>query len=135
MALCRWKDAVLNVFEIHYHLLFGVDDGPKTLDDSLALAEASIQEGVTHIVATPHANHYYAFRPEVNRERFAELEQRLAGRVTLGLGCDFNLSYENIEDLRRGNAKYTINGKQYLLVEFADSAISPIMTDTFYEMQ
>jgi protein-tyrosine phosphatase len=121
--------------EIHYHLLFGVDDGPKTLDDSLALAEASIQEGVTHIVATPHSNHEFPFNPQVNREKLAELNDRLSGRVTLGVGCDFHLSYENLEDIRRDHSKYTINGKQYLLVEFSDASIPATATDILYDLQ
>ena len=123
------------MFDIHYHLLFDVDDGPKTLEASLALAEASIAEGVTHIVATPHANDHYAFNPELNRQRLEVLKGHLAGRLTLGLGCDFHLSWENVERLRKDPTRYTINGTQYLLVEFAESAISSTMTETFYDMQ
>jgi protein-tyrosine phosphatase len=128
-------EGVFDLFEIHYHVPFGVDDGPKTLDDSLALAEASIQEGETHIVATPHSNHEFAFDPGVNRERLAVLNAHLKGRLTLGLGCDFHLSYENLEDLRRDRSKYTINGKQYLLVEFADSSIPATTTEILYGLQ
>jgi protein-tyrosine phosphatase len=123
------------LFDIHYHLLYDVDDGPRTLDESLALAEASIKEGVTHIVATPHSNHEFAFRPDVNRRRLAALNDRLGDRLTLGLGCDFHLSYENLEDFKRDHAKYTINGKQYLLVEFSDSSIPAMATDILYELQ
>lgn len=121
--------------EIHYHLLSGVDDGPKTEDDSAALAEASINEGVTHIVATPHANDEFHFDPELNRQKLAALNDRLGGRVALGLGCDFHLSYDNLEDLRRDRSKYTINGKQYLLVEFSDVAIPATTTDILYDLQ
>jgi protein-tyrosine phosphatase len=123
------------LFDIHYHLLYGVDDGPKTLEDSLALAEASIKEGVTHVVATPHSNHEFSFQPEVNHERLALLNDRLQGRLTLGLGCDFHLSYENLEDLKRDRTKYTINGKKYLLVEFADSSIPVMAAEILYELQ
>ena len=123
------------MFDIHYHLLFDVDDGPKTLEQSLALAEASIKEGVTHIVATPHSNHEFVFNADINRERIAVLSEHLKGRLTLGLGCDFHLSYENLEDARRNRAKYTINGKQYLLVEFADSSIPATTTDILYGLQ
>ena len=101
----------------------------------MALAEASIKEGVTHIVATPHSNHEFVFRPQENRERLAVLNDRLGGRVTLGLGCDFHLSYENLEDFRKDHTKYTINGKQYLLVEFSDSSIPATATDILYELQ
>jgi protein-tyrosine phosphatase len=121
--------------DIHYHLLFGVDDGPKTLEESLAVAEASIKEGVTHIVATPHANHEFNFDPAVNREKLSTLNDRLGGRVTLALGCDFHLSYENLEDIRRDRSKYTINGKQYLLVEFSDASIPVATTDILYDLQ
>lgn len=123
------------MIDVHYHLLYGLDDGPRTLEESLKLAEASVAEGVTHIVATPHANDRYVFNPETNRERLEELQERLSGKLTLGLGCDFHLSYENIQDLGRNSAKYTINGKQYLLVEFPDYGISQNMANIFFEMR
>lgn len=123
------------MFDIHYHLLAGVDDGPKDPEISLKLAEASIAEGVTHIVATPHANERYAFRPEVNRELLSTLQERLQGRVTLGLGCDFHLSFDNLEDLERNPQKYTINGTQYLLVEFSDFGILRHSDEMFYRMR
>jgi protein-tyrosine phosphatase len=105
------------MIEMHYHLLFGVDDGPKDLEDSLALAAAAIQDGVTHIVCTPHANDRYRFQPEINKERWAILNGHLNGSLTLGLGCEFYMSYENIEDALHNPVKYSINGLQYLLVE------------------
>jgi protein-tyrosine phosphatase len=122
------------MIDIHYHLLFGLDDGPETLEASLAMAEASISEGVTHIVCTPHANDRYAYQPELNRERLAVLQDRIGDRVTLGLGCDFHLSYENIEDLNRNRRKYTINGKQFLLVEFPNFGISQNLTETLNQL-
>lgn len=129
------KGSELGVFDVHYHLIFGVDDGPKTIDDSLALAEASIAEGVTHIVATPHSNHKYEFQPEINREKLDILNQRLGGRLTLGLGCDFHLAYHNIVDLEQHPSRYTLNGKQYLLVEFADYSIPRHMSDVLFKMR
>lgn len=120
--------------DIHYHLLFGMDDGPETLEASLAMAEASISEGVTHIVCTPHANDRYAYQPELNQERLAVLQDCIGDRATLGLGCDFHLSYDNIEDLKRNRRKYTINGKQFLLVEFPNFGISRSVTETLNQL-
>lgn len=122
------------MFDIHYHLLFNLDDGPRSIDDSLAMAEASIAEGVTHVVCTPHANDAFSFQPELAREKMAALSDRLEGRLTLGLGCDFHLSYQNIEDLYRDRTKYTINGNHFLLVEFPDYVIPATMSDVFYRM-
>lgn len=123
------------MFDLHYHLLFGVDDGPKTIDDSLALAEASIAEGVTHIVATPHANDRYRFTPAINQSHLEIVEARVEGRLTLALGCDFHLSYENIADLERAPERYTINGKQYLLVEFGDFGIPHSLSNVLFRMR
>lgn len=123
------------VFDIHYHLLYGVDDGPKTLEDSLALAEASIREGVTHIVATPHANHRYPFNPEIIEEKIAEMRQHLGGRIILGSGCDFHLTYDNIADATSNPGKYSINAGAYLLVELPDHAIPPGIDDGIFRLQ
>jgi protein-tyrosine phosphatase len=59
----------------------------------------------------------------------------LEGKISFGLGCDFHLSFDNIEDALKHPTKYTINQKQYLLVEFADLLIPQNITDTFYEMK
>lgn len=122
------------MIDIHHHLLFGLDDGSPDIDTSAAMIDAAANDGITHIVCTPHANSRFVFDPAVNAEKLALLEERSRGRVTLGLGCDFHLSYDNIEDALKDHHKYTINQKNYLLVEFADLMIPAAITGTFYEM-
>ncbi|HEY2860598.1 MAG TPA: CpsB/CapC family capsule biosynthesis tyrosine phosphatase, partial [Terracidiphilus sp.] len=117
-----------------YHLIFGVDDGPKSLEASLALAESSIAEGVTHIVATPHASYKYPYQAEVNRERLAILQDRFAGQLTLGLGCDFHLSDENLTELEKTPKKFTVNGTRYLLVEFPDFLNARTFNEVFFRI-
>jgi protein-tyrosine phosphatase len=123
------------VFDVHYHLVFGVDDGPKCIEDSLALIEASIDEGVTHIVATPHANHKYSFEPEINRARLESIRERVDGRITLGLGCDFHMSFDNIQCLQQHTSRYTVNGKRYLLVEFADFILPRESSNSLFKIR
>jgi protein-tyrosine phosphatase len=121
------------MIDIHHHLLFGLDDGAKDIETSVAMAEMAANDGITHIVCTPHANFQYPFDTDVNREKLDELRARIRDRVILGLGCDFHLSFENIDDALKNPAKYTINQKKYLLVEFADLAIPQQMTQVFYQ--
>jgi protein-tyrosine phosphatase len=126
------------MIDIHHHLLPGLDDGARDLDTALAMAEMAIADGITHIVCTPHANHQYFFDPERNAELFAELQDAITKRfgdvLALGLGCDFHLMFDNIEDAQRHPTRYTINGHNYLLVEFPDSTISPNTAQTFYQL-
>ncbi|MGA7885115.1 MAG: CpsB/CapC family capsule biosynthesis tyrosine phosphatase [Acidobacteriaceae bacterium] len=121
------------MIDIHHHLLFGVDDGPTDLDRSLAQAEAAVADGITHIVCTPHANDVFEFNPQTNQERLAAIRERVGDKLTLGLGCDFHLSYENIEDALEHPHKFTINQGSYLLVEFAEYMIPQNIGNTFYE--
>jgi protein-tyrosine phosphatase len=121
------------MIDIHHHLIYDLDDGPRDLETSCAMIDAAIDNGFTHIVATPHANDRWAYLPDVNRERLAEIEAYAAGRITLGLGCDFHLSYDNIQDQFANPAKYSINNLRYLLVEFPDYGIQPSIGETLYE--
>ena len=73
------------------------------------------------------------FDPEVNRRKLQELEARVNGKIALGLGCDFHLSFDNIDDALKNPHKYTINQKNYLLVEFADLSIPQQMTQVFHD--
>lgn len=122
------------MIDIHHHLIFGVDDGSRDLETSVQMAEMAAADGITHIVCTPHAVERYPYQPEVNTERLAAIKERVGDKVKLGLGCDFHLSFENIEDSLVHPHKYTLNGLNYLLVEFPNTSISPKITDMFYEM-
>lgn len=44
------------MIDLHCHLLPGIDDGPPTMADSIALARAALEAGTTTIVATPHVS-------------------------------------------------------------------------------
>ncbi len=47
------------MIDIHCHILPGIDDGPATLEESLALARAAVAAGTLAIVATPHVSWDY----------------------------------------------------------------------------
>jgi protein-tyrosine phosphatase len=111
--------------DIHCHILPALDDGAREESISIEMARMAIADGITHVVATPHSNYRYKFDREVNRRKRDELQKIVGDSLTLLLGCDFHLSYENLEDVKENPGRYTINGLQYLLVEFADNGIPP----------
>ena len=124
--------------DIHHHLLWGLDDGAKDLETSVAMARASAADGVTHVVCTPHANGQYSFDVEKNRAKVAELQARLTAdgvALEIGLGCDFHVSYDNLVDAKADPARFSVNGLGYLMVEVPDYGIPRGMTETFYELQ
>ncbi|HZS71150.1 MAG TPA: CpsB/CapC family capsule biosynthesis tyrosine phosphatase [Candidatus Acidoferrum sp.] len=121
--------------DIHCHILPGIDDGPEDIQVSLAMAENAIADGITHVVATPHASTEYAFDFRRVRALHGELQARLGGRLTLATGCDFHLNPENLEALSRDPAPFCINQRCYLLVEFNEFSIPPSMDQTLHELQ
>ena len=104
--------------DIHSHILYGLDDGPETVAESLELLDRAAGSGTTEIVATPHANSRYPFRPELVDERIVELQA--VSPITIHKGCDFRLQFDLINDALQNPTKYTINNRSYLLVEFPD---------------
>ncbi len=123
------------MIDIHCHILPDLDDGSDSMETSLAMAEMAIEDGVTHVIGTPHANSTYAFAPKLVRERRDELQKKLGERLTIAAGCDFHLTFENIEALRGDPRRFTLNQKNYLLIEFGDFSIPPTIDKTLHELQ
>lgn len=71
---------MLPLVDLHCHLLAGLDDGPKTHDEALAMCELALQEGVQTISALAHQNEHY---PDVTPERIRASAQRLAKEVQI----------------------------------------------------
>lgn len=108
-----------------------MDDGARTIEDSLAMLRMAAANGTTAIVATPHSNLEYRFDPPVIAERVAQLKEACDAPIEIYTGCDFHLSYDNIQDALENPRKYTINHKNYLLVEFSDLLIFRNTQDIF----
>jgi len=121
--------------DIHTHILPGLDDGSKSWEMTLEMCRLAIRDGITHIVATPHADDTYVYSPDQVRALVTELDNKVGGQLVIGMGCDFYLSFENIEDAIAYPQRYTISSKQYLLVELSEYGIPPQISDSFCRLQ
>ena len=106
--------------DIHSHILWGVDDGPASIEESVAMLKAAGDSGTTDIVATPHANPRYVFDHDLAQRRIQELAAAVGVPPKIHVGCEFHLSFDNVDHLMESLATYTINARQYLLVECPD---------------
>ncbi len=95
----------------------------------------AVDNGTTDIVASPHANNEFKFEPEIVAGKIEELRQAVNGSIRIHSGCDFHLSFDNIQDSLQNPSKYTINHKTYVLVEFSDLLIPKTTDDVFYQMR
>lgn len=120
-------------------MLFGLDDGARTLEESIAMLRMAAEHGTTDLVATPHANLTYRFEPQRIAERLARVmaavQEAGLNAPRLNTGCDFHLSFENIQDAIEHPRKYTIHQKNYLLVEFSELLIFKNTDEIFARLQ
>jgi protein-tyrosine phosphatase len=125
------------MIDLHNHLLPALDDGSTSLDTTVAMCRIAAEDGITHIVATPHANNTFEFSADRIARRLAVVRTALADEnipITLASGCDFHMSYDNLQDAISNPRKYTINAGEYLLVELPDHGLSPHLDEAFYEL-
>ncbi len=109
------------MIDIHLHILPGIDDGPQTLQGSLALARVLVQEGVKAAIATPHFNDEFARRSASEIcWRVKELQRELNYHnipLRLFAGHEASIRPGLINDIQTGSLA-TLNGSRYLLLEF-----------------
>jgi len=122
------------MIDIHSHVVWGLDDGATDMQQSLSILRGAAESGTTDIVATPHSNSEFRYESELLEERMAELTVRTGGRPRIHRGCDLHLSFDNIEEVLRRPAKYSINGKQYLLVECPDFSVGGHMEGVLQQL-
>jgi protein-tyrosine phosphatase len=123
------------MIDIHCHPLPGVDDGAKSFEIAVEMCRIAAQDGVTHLVATPHSNYSYTFDAQLNRRLLAELQAKIGEKPKLLLGCDFHLSYDNIQVCVQNSKDFTINQSSYLLVELPDQFIPDHFSRVYYDIQ
>ena len=108
------------MIDIHNHILYGVDDGSKDLDMSLAMLKEEMEQGVSTIYLTPHQNQQTLTGPLL-KERYQSFLEELKEK---GVDMDIRLGAEIYyypglkQDLLSGKA-LTMDESKYVLVEFS----------------
>jgi protein-tyrosine phosphatase len=113
------------MIDLHCHVLPTVDDGAKTWEIALQMCAMAWQDGIEHIVATPHANDQYYYDRDYLQSLADKLVAETGGKPKLTLGCDFHFSFDNIQAVLEHPGKFTIGHTPYLLVEFSDYSLPP----------
>lgn len=125
------------MIDIHSHILFGVDDGPKTIEDTIRIVEKAAKEGITDIIATPHAfsPHYHVPKEEIEGQIRLLTECLRAGGYPINLhtGQEVRVHEHIIEKIMRGEA-LTLAGSRYLLLELPSQTIPLYTVDVIQSM-
>jgi protein-tyrosine phosphatase len=108
------------VIDLHSHILRGIDDGARTLEESLEIARAAVADGIAVMAATPHVRDDWPTDASAMEYRLYELREELrAARIPLDVRPGGEVALEwlgrlSIDQLRR----FGLGGNpRYLLVE------------------
>lgn len=110
--------------DIHSHILPGVDDGAKTMEDTIKMLEIATQEGIEAIIATPH---YEVGVEEEITSKYQQAFEKVSAyieshQIPLKLYRGNEIYYsESIPELLSESAVRTLNDTRYVLVEFGTS--------------
>ncbi len=123
--------------DIHTHILPGLDDGARDLEQAMALLRMAWEDGTGAVILTPH--HRGNFRkntPQLLREVFGNLQARAAKELPeleLYLGSEAGMELELGEKLRQGRV-LSLNGGDYVLLEFRSTATARQVVESVLEL-
>ena len=126
------------MIDIHSHLLFGIDDGSKSIEESIYIINKLSKIGYTDIILTPHfinGSSYMSSR-ENNLELLKKLKVGLIKYkvpVNLYLGNEIYIDSEIIDLFKKGIIS-SLNNSKYLLIELPMSGENEIYYDVFLDL-
>lgn len=117
------------MIDLHCHLLPGIDDGPRTLAESVAMARMAVADGITTCVVTPHIHpgRYDNHRDRI--EMFARAFRRALAQQAVALevqvGAEVRVSLESLDLVQRGQVPFVgqHRGWQVLLLELPHGGV------------
>ena len=105
----------------HSHILYGLDDGVKTQEDSLTILHWLEEQGVSEVWCTPHVMEDVPNTTEAIRARFGELQSVYFGEMKLHLAAEYMI--DTLFEERLAQRDLLEHGDDVVLVE--TSAIAP----------
>ena len=117
------------MFDVHCHIIPGIDDGARDMEEALALLRIAEQEGISHMVITPHINPgHFDNTSSIIQQGLFELQaaSKQAGlQIQLAAAAEVRLSTEILSWAEKGMLPFIgkYQGFDVLLLEFPHSHI------------
>ena len=112
-------------FDMHCHLLYGVDDGPKEMEQTLEMLRQEYADGVRTVYLTPHYRKKMFECPvDVIVQHFEQLQARVREEIPdlqLRLGCEIHVNMDVVEGIKSGRC-LTMGGTEFVLLEFSEAS-------------
>lgn len=126
------------MIDLHCHLLPGVDDGSKSMDISLKLANDAVRDGIEYALLTPHhMNGVYLNHKKAVIQQTQEFQVELdRHKIPLKVfpGQEVRINGDLLTALDQDDILFADEGGQYLMLEFPDDDIPNYTSNMIYEL-
>lgn len=127
------------MIDLHCHLLPEVDDGSKSLETSLRMAQEAVKNGITHALLTPHHMNgvYVNHKTDVLRMT-SDFQTALDERgieLTVFPGQEVRINGELLDALDNDDILFADEDNQYLMLEFPDDDVPAYTMDMIFQLQ
>lgn len=111
------------MIDIHSHIMYGVDDGPKQINESIEMLHEAKSQGIETIILTPHYRFGMFKYDNAKIKRNFDQLRRLGDEVgiTVYLGCEYHVDSDIIENLSKKRC-HTLGDGRYVLAEFSHNS-------------
>lgn len=125
------------MIDLHSHILHGLDDGARDLEDGLEIARAAVADGIESIAATPHVRDDYPTTPAQMSAAVAELREALrAASVPLEVHTGGEIALNRLKLLSPESLReFSLAGSRYLLLEFPYSGWPLDLPTRIFDLQ
>ena len=118
------------MIDLHSHIVFGVDDGSQTFDNSLKMLAKAQKDRITDIVAS---SHYVPTMKEQYAKNFELLQIKAREfNISLHRGCEYAIS--TMADLTPEEVR-PIGNSKFILVDMSQAYINPSMINVFFKFK
>jgi protein-tyrosine phosphatase len=124
------------MIDIHSHIMPDMDDGARTLEEAVTMAEIAARDGIEQMVSTPHMYNGLSLNPDPSEimDRVRELQNAVGSILKILPGNEVHISHE-IAELVKARRVTTINNLNYMLVEFPQLTVPIGADELFYKLQ
>jgi protein-tyrosine phosphatase len=126
------------MIDIHCHILPGVDDGAKSIEESMEMAKQAVLDGIHTIVATPHHNEKYSNEKAFILKQVENLNALLQQQnipLTILPGQEPRIDGDMIQQLDNGQLMTLTNNSKYLFVELPSNHVPRYTEKLLYDIQ
>ncbi|KRM76451.1 tyrosine protein phosphatase [Secundilactobacillus collinoides] len=130
---------MIDLIDLHCHLLPGIDDGSKDMSTSLRLATQAVENGVDYALLTPHhMNGVYVNHREDVIRMTTEFQQALKQNniaLTVFPGQEVRINGDLLTALDQNDILFADESNHYLMLEFPDDDVPAYTNDMIYQLQ